>query len=65
MRLVMTKPPDTRPRVPSHKVREIAVRSSTDERTVRKVLDGREVRPMPAERIRRALEELGIAGAAR
>jgi len=46
--------------LPTHKLREIAARAGADERTVRKLLLGERVMPMPAERIRRAMAELGI-----
>ena len=46
--------------VPAHRLREIAVRSRTDPRTVQRYFDRRAVSPLCLERILRALLEMNI-----
>jgi len=43
----------------AHEIRELCVLASVDPRTVAKALAGEKVRPLPLERIRRALAEAG------
>src|SRR5688500_9048462 len=47
-------------KLPAHVIREIAVRARRDPRTVERVVDGREVRPLAAADVRDAMKELGI-----
>jgi hypothetical protein len=51
-------------RLPYHRLREVSVVAGVDPRSVKAVLAGRKVRPLTAERIRRALTELGLDQAA-
>jgi len=43
----------------AHEIREVAVRATVDPRTVKKHLEGGNIRPMAKERIEEALEALG------
>jgi len=45
--------------ISAHAIRCIAVEAECDPRSVRHYLDGSTIRPMTAERIRRALKVLG------
>jgi hypothetical protein len=45
----------------AHLVRKVSVAAPADPRSIRKLLRGEPLSPMTAERIRRALEDLGLA----
>ena len=45
----------------AHLVRKVSVEAPADPRSIRKLLRGEPLSPMTAERIRRALAELGLA----
>jgi len=53
----------TQRRVPlaAHLVRKVSVEAPADPRSIRKLLLGEPLSPMTAERIRRALDQLGLA----
>jgi hypothetical protein len=50
-----------RPKLPSHRIRAVAVAAEADPRTVRRLIAGERVLPMQRERIERALHQLGLA----
>jgi hypothetical protein len=46
--------------LPAHLLRKCSVLAPADPRSIRKLLRGERLAPMTAERIRRALRELGL-----
>jgi len=57
----MDENPTNQTTLPAHQLRAIAVEAEVDPRTVRRLLRGERVLALPAQRIRRALLNRGLA----
>lgn len=60
----MSSEESTKPQLPAHEIREIAVAAEVDPRTVRKFMLGVAVLPLPRRRIERALQARALNVAA-